>query len=259
MLVGLIQPVSAQVTIEIVNDSGLPDSNVFVKVPCYYVADHTDTTMTPASLFVDLSNPNCRTRPRPRFQAWRRKAPPRPIKSYHPSRATRIPFIRSRSITSIPAAIYFTYDQPFSFTNKVTPSPPPDSTGNAWRYDYAEFTINDQNAQYNALDVTYVDKFGIPLQMEWLRGTNLVAGSYVYASTRTLAELFAAVGLGQAVFALNATNLTAGRQYTGPASYANFARILAPQSVAACLPRFPRIQTSPIIWTHWRAVRMRSG
>ncbi len=244
MLVGLIQPVSAQVTIEIVNDSGLPDSNVFVKVPGYYVADHTDTTMTPASLFVDLSNPN----------------PPNPTSAPLSSLATEGSAAPYQIISSITGntdtvysiqvdyinsgAIYFTYDQPFSFTNKVTPSPPPDSTGNAWRYDYAEFTINDQNAQYNALDVTYVDKFGIPLQMEWLRGTNLVAGSYVYASTRTLAELFAAVGLGQAVFALNATNLTAGWQYTGPASYANFARILAPQKVSglsASVSPYPNI------------------
>jgi hypothetical protein len=31
--IGLIQPVSAQVTIEIVNDSGLSDTNVFIKAP----------------------------------------------------------------------------------------------------------------------------------------------------------------------------------------------------------------------------------
>jgi hypothetical protein len=82
------------------------------------------------------------------------------------------------------------------------------------------------------VDVTYVDKFGIPLQLEWFSGSRVVSGSYVYLSTRSLVDRFAQAGLGQAAFSLNATNITAGWTYSGTNSYTNFARILAPQKIS---------------------------
>ncbi len=228
----LLAPVSAQVTIEIVNDSGLPDTNVFVKVPGYLIG--AQPTMVPTNLFVNLSNAapaNPLSLPLSTLATEGSAAPYQMVSPISGNTDTvysiQIDFINS-------GGIYFTYGQPFDFTNKVTPSPPPDSSGNAYRYDYAEFTINNTNAANNAVDVTYVDKFGIPLQLEWFQGTNanLVSGSYVYASTRTLASRFAAAGLGEAVFALNASNITPGWQYSGPNAYTNFARILSPQKVS---------------------------
>lgn len=229
LLITGFQSVFATVTIEIVNDSGLPDSNVFVKVPGYMIDSNVPMTPTNLNLFVDLSN----------------SAPANPTSvalSTLPSEGSIISTISGDTDLIYTCQVdyvksgtmYFTYNEPFTFTNRLTPSPPPDTAGNACRYDYAEFTIDDTNAANNAIDVTYVDKFGIPLQLEWFQGTNSspVAGSYVYASTKTLVNAFQTAGLGQAVFALSSTNISAGWQYSGPDSYTNFARILAPQKVS---------------------------
>jgi hypothetical protein len=227
VLIGLSQPLCAQVTIQIVNDSGVPDGNVFVKVAGYNIG--TNPTMTPANLFANLSNAV-------------------------PANATSISLTNLPTSGSIVSSIsgntdtiyscqvdyvnsgtmYFTYNKPFTFDNGLTPSPPPNSSGNAYRYDYAEFTIDNTNAANNAIDVTYVDKFGIPLQLEWFDGasSNLRSGSYVYASTKTLVNLLSTYGFGQAAFTLTNSNITPGWQYNGPDSYTNFARILAPQKVS---------------------------
>jgi len=231
LLIGLTIPALAQVTIEIVNDSGRPDTNVFVKVPGYYVPGHGDATLIPGRLFVDLGNA---TPPNPSSVALSSLAADGSAPAYQAlstisGRTNTVYSVQVDYINS--GGIYFTFDRPFSFTGR-TPSPPPDSSGNAYRYDYAEFTINDADAQNNAVDVTYVDKFGIPLQMEWFKGTNLAAGAYVYASTKTLVKEFAANGLEQAVFSLSESNITAGWRYEGPDSYTNFARILAPQKTS---------------------------
>jgi hypothetical protein len=226
--IGWVTTVSAQVTIQIVNDSGVPDASVFVKVPGKL--SDTDTNhipITPTNLFVDINNTNP---PNPVSIALSNLTPVSQLVS--PNSGTTNPIYSFQADYIASGSIYFTYRTPFIFTNALQPSPPPDSAGNAYRYDYAELSISDTNAANNAMDVTYVDKFGIPLQLEWFHGTNLVAGSYVYASTKTLADLFASNNLAAAVFSLNASNISSGWQYTGPDSYTNFARILAPQKVS---------------------------
>lgn len=55
--VALAQSMCAQVTIEIVNDSGRPDSSVFLKAPGFHVPGHSTATLVPPRLFVDLSDP----------------------------------------------------------------------------------------------------------------------------------------------------------------------------------------------------------
>ncbi|MBL9137602.1 MAG: fibronectin type III domain-containing protein [Verrucomicrobiales bacterium] len=226
----LAQSICAQVTIEIVNDSGRPDSSVFLKAPGFRVPGHGDATILPARLFVDLSDPapaDAASAPLSSL-AIDGAAPPYPIVSSISGNTNTVYSVQVDFINS--GGLYFTYDRPFSFTGSM-PSPPPNSAGNAYRYDYAEFTINDTEPWNNAIDVTYVDKFGIPMQIEWFKGNRLVAGSYVYGSTRTLVEAFVASGLGEAVFGLTESNITPGWRYSGPASYTNFARILAPQKV----------------------------
>ena len=47
-LAGLSQPVSGQLTIQIVNDSGLSDTNIYIMVP-----GAAGATLNPQSLFVD--------------------------------------------------------------------------------------------------------------------------------------------------------------------------------------------------------------
>ncbi len=227
LMIGLMQPLFAQVTIQIVNDSGLPDSNVWVKAPGYRVG--TYEAAKPSELFVNLGNTNPAN---PTSIALSTLTTDGTIVSSISGNTDKVYTCEIDYINS--GGMYFSYNEPFTFTNGLTPSPPPNSHGNTYRYDYAEFTMNETNAANNAIDVTYVDKFGIPLQLEWYKGTgtNLIAGSYVYASTKTLANVFQNAGLGQAVFALGSSNITAGWTYSGSDSYTNFARILAPQKVS---------------------------
>ncbi len=234
LMLAFVQQSSAQVTIEIVNDSGRPDTNVFIKIPGLFATNYAGIGITPTNLFVATlatsTNVADATSVALSTLATNNAAAPYLTTSPISGNTNTVYTIQADFISS--GTIYFSYDKPFVFTNGVQPSPPPDSTGNALRYDYGELTINNSNAPYNAIDITYVDKFGIPLQMEWFRGTNLMSGSYVYLSTKSLVSVFTNTGLAQAVFSLNPSNITAGWQYTGPASYTNFARILAPQKVS---------------------------
>lgn len=232
VLISLALPLSAQVTLEVVNDSGRPDTNVFIKVPGRFWAGNPGTPVTPTNLFVNITNAsgyNPTSLPLSTL-ATNGTAPAYSLVSTASGRTNTVYTFQADFLNA--GAIYFTYDKPFTFTNGLEPGAPPDSAGNAYRYDYTELSINNNAAANNAVDVTFVDKFGIPVQVEWYKGSHLVAGSYIYASTKTLAERFETVGLGAAVFALTSNNITAGWRYTSPGSYSNFARILAPQKVS---------------------------
>ena len=227
--------VSAQLTIQIVNDSGLSDSNIYMMVP-----GATGATIHPQSLFVD-KNSGTKTAVPLSILAVNGTAPPFPITSPISGNTDTVYSFQADYIKS--GGIYFIYNHPFTFKDGTTPSPSPDggNGGSGFRYDYAELSFLGGSAN-NDVDLTYVDKFGIPLQLEWFHGTNtaatnLIAGSYVYASTKTLADLFAASGFANAVFSLTnagtaSGNITPGWQYTGPDSYSNFARIVSPEKVS---------------------------
>ncbi len=238
-LLCLTQMVSAQLNIQIVNDSGLPDSSIYIMVPGAVGAQ-----LTPPSLFVDKDTGTNTAVPLTSLAAAG-TAPPFQITSPISGNTDTVYSFQTTFIKS--GGIYFIYNHPFTFQNGLTPNPSPDggNGGSGYRYDYAELTFLGGDVN-NDVDLTYVDKFGIPLQLEWFHGTNtvatnLVAGSYVYASTKTLAGLFTANGFGDALFGLTnggATNgdITSGWQYTGPDSYTNFARILAPQKISVNSP-----------------------
>jgi len=233
-LAGLSQPVSGQLTIQIVNDSGLSDTNIYIMVP-----GAGGATLNPQSLFVD-KNTGVNTAVALSTLAtnsWGTFTLVSPVSG----NTDTVYSFQASYISS--GTIYFIYNNTFVFSNGVTPSPSPGSGngGSGYRYDYAELTFIGPNA--NDVDLTYVDKFGIPLQLEWFQGTNtaatnLQAGSYVYASTRTLANLFAANGFTGAVFGLTNAgttngNITPGWQYAaGTNPYANFARIVSPQKAS---------------------------
>ena len=233
-LAALSQPVSGQLTIQIVNDSGLSDTNIYIMVP-----GAGGATLNPQSLFVD-KNTGVNTAVALSTLAtnsWGTFTLVSPVSG----NTDTVYSFQASYISS--GTIYFIYNNTFVFSNGVTPSPSPGSGngGSGYRYDYAELTFIGPNA--NDVDLTYVDKFGIPLQLEWFQGTNtaatnLQAGSYVYASTRTLANLFAANGFTGAVFGLTNAgttngNITPGWQYAaGTNPYANFARIVSPQKAS---------------------------
>lgn len=234
LLLGAARPASAQLTIQIVNDSGLSDSNIYIMVP-----GATGATLNPQSLFVDKNSGTNTAVPLSTLatDGLGTSTLVSPISG----QTDTVYSFQASYITS--GGIYFIYDNPFTFRNGTTPSPAPGggNGGSGFRYDYAELSFLGGDVN-NDVDLTYVDKFGIPLQLEWFHGTNtaatnLIAGSYVYASTKTLANLFAASGFGNAVFGLTnagAANgdITPGWQYAGGTNpYAGFARIVSPEKV----------------------------
>jgi hypothetical protein len=236
----MIQPAPAQLTIQIVNDSGLSDSNIFVMVP-----GKSGAQLDPQSLFVDKDTGSNNAVALSTLGV-NGSAPPFEIVSPISGNTNTVYSFQTTLIES--GNIYFIYNNPFTFVNGVTPNPAPDggNGGSGYRYDYAELSFLGGDVN-NDVDLTYVDKFGIPLQVEWFDGTNtapasLVAGSYVYAATKTLANAFAASGFGNAVFSLTNAgaangNITPGWQYpAGTNAYDNFARILAPQKISAGSP-----------------------
>lgn len=235
ILMGLIHSASAQLTVQIVNDSGLSDSNIFIMVP-----GATGAQINPKGLFVDKNLGTNTSVPLTTLatNSWGTSTTVSTISGT----TNTVYAFQATTISS--GAIYIIYNHPFTFTQGVTPSPAPDggNGGSGFRYDYAEFSFAP--GADNDVDLTYVDKFGIPLQLEWFQGTNtaatnLVAGSYVYASTKTLASLFGASGFASAVFGLTNAgaangNITPGWQYSGgPGSYTNFARIVSPEKISS--------------------------
>ncbi len=230
---GFNQTASAQLNIQIVNDSGLADTNIYIMVP----GAKTGESLKPQSLFVD-KNSGTNTAVPLSSLATNGTAATFQITSPISGNTDKVYSLQANYITS--GGVYFIYNHPFTFKNGTTPSPAPGAGNGAsgYRYDYAELSFLGGNVN-NDVDLTYVDKFGIPLQLEWFHGTNtaktnLLAGSYVYDSTKTLANLFAANGFANAAFSLTNTgtangNITPGWQYTGPASYSNFARIVSPE------------------------------
>ena len=231
-LAGLSQPVSGQLTIQVVNDSGLSDTNIYIMVP-----GAAGATLNPQSLFVDKNTGTNASVALSTLatNSWGTFTLVSPISG----NTNKVSSFQASFISS--GAIYFIYNNSFVFSNGITPSASPDggNGGSGYRYDYAELTYNGNND----VDLTYVDKFGIPLQLEWFHGTNtaatnLLAGSYVYASTKTLANLFAANGFANAVFSLTnagtaSGNITPGWQYAaGTNPYANFARIVSPEKAS---------------------------
>ncbi|NCC51775.1 MAG: fibronectin type III domain-containing protein [Spartobacteria bacterium] len=223
--------VPAQVTIEIVNESGWPDTNVFIKAPGRLWTGVTEDPVTPMELFVNiaLTNPAHPTTVPLSWLAAEGSVPPYTNVSTISGNTNLVYSFRADYIKS--GSIYFFYGRNFTFTDQLQPSPPPGTISNAYRYDYTELTIKNTDDGNNAVDMTYVDKFGIPVQMEWFRDGELVSASHVYASTRTLVDRFNDSELGEAVYALTDTDITPGWAYAGPDSYTNFARILAPQKI----------------------------
>ncbi len=235
VFLGFTRMASAQLNIQIVNDSGLSASNIYIMVP-----GAGGATLTPQSLFVDKNTGSNNAVPLSSL-ATDGSAAPFTITSPISGNSDTVYSFQADYITS--GAIYFIYNNPFAFVNGVTPTPSPDggNGGSGYRYDYAELSYLGGDVN-NDVDLTYVDKFGIPLQLEWFHGnntdaTNLVDGSYVYASTKTLAGLFEASGFANAIFSLTnagAANgdITPGWQYTGPNSFSNFARIVSPEKAS---------------------------
>ena len=216
-------------TLEIVNDSGIPDAQLYFRVVGY--PTNGLTTMTPTTYFTTIgeANPANATMVPLNSMATTNYLAPYSSVSTSSGNTNTVYSIQINSIAS--GQIYFQYGgTPFVFTNGTTPGAGPFGS-NAFRYDYAEFTIFSTNGGNNAMDVTYVDKFGFPIRQEWFRGSQLMNSGSTHLSTKDMVQQFQALGLNPAVYGVNTNGLISNWQYVNANSYTNFARIVAPQDM----------------------------
>jgi len=223
----------ANVQLQIVNDTGIPDDELYFRV----VGDLTNGNshaMTPMSVFTAIgeSNPANATAVPLSTLATNSSAPLFSLVSQASGNTNTVYTVQVDSVAS-GQIVFQSGGTPFVFTNSATPSAAPTNTAN-YRFGYAEFTIFSTNGGNNAIDVTYVNAFGYPMTLEWFTdtsATNLVNSGSVHLSTRDLVQKFADISLDQAVYGYNSTNVFSGWNYTGPGSYADFARIIGPESM----------------------------
>lgn len=231
-------------TLEIVNDSGFPDSEIYFRVvgtPTNSGTNGGSALMTPTNVFTSIGemNPANATMVPLTTLSNSYYLPPSTAVSTASGRTNTVYSVQLNAIAS--GQVVFQYGgTPFVFTNNQTPGAGPSGSNN-FRYDYAEFTIFSTNGGNNAMDVTYVDKFGFPMKQEWFRGTNLLNSGSTHLTTKDLVQQFQALGLNPAIYGVNTNGLYSDWQYSGNASYSNFARIVAPQDMfpAATPSAFP--------------------
>ena len=236
LLAAAVSPLSADqanVQLQIVNDTGIPDKELYFRV----VGDLTNGVtgaMTPMGAFTAIgeTNPNNATSVPLSYLATNSVAPLFPLVSKASGNTNTVYTVLVDSIAS-GQIVFQSGGTPFVYTNSATPSAAPTNTAN-YRFGYAEFTIFSTNGGNNAIDVTYVNAFGYPMTLEWFTDTattNLVNSGSVHLSTGDLVQKFADLTLDQAVYGYNSTNVFSGWNYTGPSSYADFARIIGPESM----------------------------
>ena len=121
---GICNPIPAPLTIQIVNDSGLSDTNIYIMVP-----GASGAAINPQSLFVDKNNGSA-TAVALSTLAGNGSAPPFQMTSPISGNPTTVYSLQATNISS--GAIYFIYNHPFAFDQGTTPSPAPDG-GERWQ------------------------------------------------------------------------------------------------------------------------------
>ncbi len=227
--------------VEIVNDTGFPDSEIYFRVVGYPTnsitpevlpinsfteigeTDPAMATMIPLSTLISNSYTNTFS-----------------LVSKDSGRTNTVYNILANAVSS--GQLYFQYGgSPFVFTNGKTPSAGPSASNAPFRFSYAEFTIFNPTpaAGVNAIDISYVDKFGFPIRQEWYRGGRLMNLGSTHVSTKDLVSKFQDLTLNSAVFGFNQDELFPDWDYTNASSYTNFSGIVAPHDMSSDPSVFP--------------------
>lgn len=244
----------AQVKVEIINDTGLPDSQMLFRVvgsncsPVPGATNGTNAPMNPISDFTTQTETSASkatmlpltTLSNTYYQA------PYTIVSTDSGNSRPVYSVQMNFVSS--GQLVFQYGgNPFVFTNGLTPSANPTAgagSNSPFRFDYLEFTIQNTNNGGGA-DLTYVDKMGFPMKLEWMRGTNVITSSSSHLTTKGLIQAFQSLGLNPAVYGVGTNGNLVGGLAPSPASlqigqsYTNFARIIAPYDIFADSCAFP--------------------
>ncbi|WOO40591.1 hypothetical protein [Rubellicoccus peritrichatus] len=208
-----LSPVWADLTVELVNDTGLADSDVYVLLRANNNANNSVTGLTVADGTDTVSSVALSTLT---------KASGTIVSPYS---GDTLP-IYQYTVASLDSGVMnFSFGTAIQST-PTTPAPSPATT--TFRFDQMEYTFIP--GQDSVANLTTIDSFGIPIQLELFDSTPVtgdpIDARYMYTSTPTLIDLFQTEGLSDAIYALVSGDLNSPWQ-TGQ----EFIRILGPQQV----------------------------
>lgn len=229
------------ITVQIVNDSGLPDDQVYLLLmgapitvggttyPLVVSGDlpSIDTTTTASGTSAPLGCAQGSTGCTPFKRAKVNGAPLHVDSPY--SGAHSLPVYEFTATTVGSGVLYISYQQPIT-------APPAPTVTSTTRFQPVEFTYSQYVA--STADLSSIDFYGIPIELTTYRPTDthfarpLDRVTY-YTSTPTLLQVFLATNanLGNAMIATGATGNTTFVPGTTP--MADFLRVIGPNQIAA--------------------------
>lgn len=225
LFVGLSHPLRAELTVEVVNDSALPDSEVYaLLLGTSFVPGGSVVVSGIPLAYVGVNNS-------PAVQSVA-------ISAMTPSGKTLVSKFTGRTLPvyqftvgSVASGVLLvSYGKPISYTDS-NPSP---ITSN-FRFDQLEMSF-DPN-QSSIANLTSIDAYSIPLQMELFPSPQAPAPSgglrTYYASTASLISEFGALGAAGAVYGINTNAGGAPVTWNPKSGLGSFARILGPGKISS--------------------------
>jgi hypothetical protein len=140
--------------------------------------------------------------------------------------------IRTFSVNTVASGGFYVFynngsnTPPFVYINNANPDP----TLSNYRFDLCELTY-DPSIQSGA-DLTSIDAFSIPMQLELFNNSTKIGERTYYLSTTSMLQRFSAMGAGSALYEVGA-GLTPVAGWTSADGMANFVRALGPGKIAS--------------------------
>jgi hypothetical protein len=208
-----------QLTVEIVNDSGVPDGSVYVLLTGKAMAGVSSGIAT----LVVPPNPSQETPAGPLTNL----TPQGTVVSPYTGNTLPIYPFTVQSLTS--GRILVSYNNPITYHTTGAPT----ATDESLRWDKIEFGFPGSGA-----DLTSLDFFAIPMQFDYLDSSGAVVNTRTfYTSTPTLLQALQSLSVCMPA-AVQRLDKTTGWN-TGTDTMANFARVLGPGTLAALPSTLP--------------------
>jgi hypothetical protein len=208
-----------QLTVEIVNDSGVPDGAVYVLLTGKAMAGVSSGIST----LVVPPNPSQETP----AGALTNLTPQGTVVSAYTGNTLPIYPFTVQSLTS--GRVLVSYNQPITYHTTGAPT----ATGEGLRWDKIEFGFPGSGA-----DLTSLDFFGIPMQFDYLDSSGAVVNTRTfYTSTPTLLQALQSLSVCMPA-AVQRLDKTTGWNPNAD-DLTTFARVLGPQTLAALPSALP--------------------
>jgi len=227
LIAGLLAPtpVLATLTLEIINDSGKPDTDMYMLITGKPFTGGVSGSpiVSPESVLLNLdaSSP---TKPFVAISTLAPELPATPDTLISPYTGKSRPIYKI-DVTSVGSGgIYFSYG-PMTYG----PAPAPETS--TTRFDLMELSYNP--GKDSVADTTTIDAFGIPIQIELIdEAGNPTDGLYVYRNTQTWIDAWTANNFGSAVLGIQ-TDKNPNKLVRSWDKVTDFVRILGPTKIGS--------------------------